>query len=421
VLAAVAATNAWRYPAVAGYDFVHHQGYVDVLLEKHRLPTADETRAYDKPPLFYVYAAGVEWIAGKLGLSRPERAVQLMNVPLLLGAALLVLAFARLTWPGRRALHVAAAGFFAFVPLVVKAAAMVYPGTLALFLAAASLFLTGRLLHHDRFRPRLALVLAGSLLLGALTMAASLWILGGTVVALLLALRFAPPGARRGAARALLAVAALLAVGAGAWLARNPEARARAFLAGGYPGAVSQGPDLLIGTGVPSVFTAPERAAYANELIPTTYSDIWGDDLGVWAWGEWFPAHVQQQSRRAPQNWVGILPTLLAVAGWLAICALLVRTRVAERQALAVVAVAPVLAFAGMAYYAYSFPSPDSDTINARFLVTTAPLWAVAFGFAFDALARGRVARIALSVALVALALVDLRFLVFGRPLDPLL
>jgi len=48
----------------------------------------------------------------------------------------------------------------------------------------------------------------------------------------------------------------------------------------------------------------------------------------------------------------------------------------------------PVVALAGMAYYARGNPSVDGDTVKALFLLPAVPALAICFGFAVETTAR---------------------------------
>ena len=94
------------------------------------------------------------------------------------------------------------------------------------------------------------------------------------------------------------------------------------------------------------------------------------------------------------------------VAGWLV---LLVRSlRAPPRLA---VALLPGLGLLGYLYFTVSYPTPDGDVLKASYMLTTAPAWALAFGYALDRL-PGR-ARPVVAGLLAASALAALPFLVY--------
>ena len=145
---------------------------------------------------------------------------------------------------------------------------------------------------------------------------------------------------------------------------------------------------------MPEVFSAPIRPHFVNEAVPTTYSEIWGDYFGVW------------RGSRERQAFLGLLPTLLAVAGWLF---LLARSwRIPARLPAVLL---PGLGLLGYLYFTVSYPTPDGDVLKASYMLTTAPAWALAFGYAVDRL-PGRW-RIAAAAVLAASALASLPFLLY--------
>src|SRR5438477_483942 len=96
----------------------------------------------------------------------------------------------------------------------------------------------------------------------------------------------------------------------------------------------------------------------------------------------------------------------LAVAGWLLLLARSLRSP--PRLA---VALLPGLGLLGYLYFTVSYPTPDGDVLKASYMLTTAPAWALAFGYAVDRL-PGRL-RIVLAALLAASALATLPFLLY--------
>jgi hypothetical protein len=146
--------------------------------------------------------------------------------------------------------------------------------------------------------------------------------------------------------------------------------------------------------GIPEVVTDPMRPHFVNEAVPTTYSDLWGDYFGVW------------RGTRELQSILGFLPTLLALVGWVL---LLVRSRGSPARLAA--ALLPGLGVLGYLYFTVGYPTPDGDVLKASYMLSTAPAWALAFGYAVDRLS-GRV-RLVAAVVLGASALASLPFLVY--------
>ena len=75
------------------------------------------------------------------------------------------------------------------------------------------------------------------------------------------------------------------------------------------------------------------------------------------------------------------------------------------------VALLPGLGILGYLYFTISYPTPDGDVLKASYMLTTAPAWALAFGYALDRL-PGRL-RLVIAAILAASALASLPFLLY--------
>jgi hypothetical protein len=107
------------------------------------------------------------------------------------------------------------------------------------------------------------------------------------------------------------------------------------------------------------------------------------------------------------QSVVGLLPTLLAVGGWIAL--LLASLRSPPRLP---VALLPAVGLLGYLYFTVSYPTVAGDVLKATYLLTTAPAWALGFGYALDRL-RGP-AWLAVLVLVALCAVANLPFIVYG-------
>jgi len=396
LVAVVGLWNAHAYPPGMGYDAADHISYADGLVPGGKLPHG--TGEYYTPPGFYAVAGVADWGARKLGLGEPHRATQALNVILLLGTTLLVWRLARLLWPGRPRIATGAAAFVALLPVTVKAEAMFHPETLDLFLVALGLWLCVELLRGPRSL-RLAAPLGAVLGLMQMVRAFSLWTVAAVVIAVALARRW----------RELAAILVLAAVIPAPWYIHQR------LTYGGSP--VFNRPTkskplyerrparFYVDPGVPDVVTHPVRPHFRNLAIPTTYTDLWGDYFGVWAWQGKHLTHSARHELEL-QAVVGLLPTLLAVAGWLWF--LLGSLRSPPRLA---VALTPLLGLIGYLYFTVSYPTPDGDVLKATYMLTTAVGWALGFGYALDRL-RGR-AFLAVVGLLGVSALLELPFLLY--------
>jgi hypothetical protein len=409
VFALIAAWNVARYPPGLGYDAIDHIAYAELLVEEGELP--DGIGEYYTPPLYYALA-GLATEAGELiGLGQPLRLAQLLNALLALGTALLVLALARELWPGRAVVHVAALGFFCAGALVLKTAAMFHPETLDLFLSTVALLLVVRMLVRRSFRYVEAVALGVALGAAQLVRAFSLWTVAVVFMALAAAAILRRDERRRVLAATAVAAAATVLV-AGPWYA---------YQANRYTNPIFDRPQVAkplwerrpasfyLDPGLPELVTEPWRPSFRNRFWPTLYAEGWGDYFGVFVWRghEEEPAARERWLLRA-QSLAAAVPTVLAVAGWLA---LLWRSR--RRPELLPVTLLPLAGIAGMLYFTVSYPTPDGDVIKATYMLTTVPAWALCFGAAVDRLWRRERLRLPLAVVLLAGALVGLRVAAF--------
>ena len=419
-LAVVAGWNALHYPPGLGYDAIDHIAYAEGIRDGEGLP--DGIGEYYTPPGFYTLAAGALEVGDAFGLGDPRRLVQLLNAALAFGTALLLLALARELWPGRHVLHVAAVGFFVCSAVVLKAAAMFHPETLDLFLCTLALLLAARMIVRENYRPLPAIALGVALGAAQLVRAFALWTFAVVLLALVGA-ALADAGRRRRILGATAVAIAATAAVAGPWYVHQSRS---------YSNPVFDRPqvakplwerrpvEFYVDPGLPELITRPYRPSFENRFWPTLYAEGWGDWFGVFAWqsvkGDPGPGTRRELTA---QSLAGLLPTALALAGWLWLLLRSARRLLAAPELLLVVLL-PLAGIAGMLYFTVSYPTPDGDVIKATYMLTTVPAWALAFGFATERFARGRAALI-LGVVLAAAALVSLRFAVYGSPLDGLL
>jgi hypothetical protein len=154
------------------------------------------------------------------------------------------------------------------------------------------------------------------------------------------------------------------------------------------------------------MFTHPYRPHFANLALPETYSDIWGDWYGVFAWSiEQHPKPTRTQNAwLVVQNAIGIVPTLLALAGWLVLLVTGIRRR---SPPLLLVSLMPPAALAGYLYFAVAYPTPDGDVLKPTFMLSALWAWALCFAYAATRLPRRAVP------VLIALAVLEVPFLVY--------
>jgi hypothetical protein len=409
---AIVLWNAAAYPAGAGYDAPSHREYADFLIQHLRLPFRNETPEYYSPPLYYVVAGAVTWVGRQAGLGDPHKLGQLLNVPVVVGTLLLVVALARLLWPERRWLAPAAAGYVALSPVLTRTASMFNPEPTDLFVSMLCLYLAARMFVHRRYTWRAALGLGVALGCGEMVRQFSLWTLAVVVLAFAAAL-WSRAGERRALAASLAIALAACAAIALPWYAYRAVHSGNAVFDrphSAQPLWERRPASFYVGTGLPDLFTRPYRPHMVNRAWPETYADMWGDWYGVFAWSK--ATHAKPSAPRnawlVVQNVVGLVPTALALAGWLVLLAQSLRRRDAPRL---LVGLLPLAGIAGYLFFTVSYPTPDGDVLKPVYMLTTLGGWALCFGWAATKLGE-RSPRLVIG-ALGLLALLDLPFVLY--------
>jgi hypothetical protein len=264
---------------------------------------------------------------------------------------------------------------------------MFHPEPLSMLLCAVALLLAARMLGRHQYSWQFAVATGVALGLAQLVRAFSLWTFAAVVLGFAAARAWKP----------LLVIVVATVVVTAPWYVRQAIE---------YGNPVFDRPTqqeaiwdrrparFYVGLGLPDVVTDPIRPHFRNEAIPTTYSEVWGDYFGVW------------RGSRERQSILGLLPTLLALVGS---AVLLARSRRVPARLPA--ALLPGLGILGYLYFTVSYPTPDGDVLKASYMLTTAPAWALAFGYAVDRL-PGRT-RVVVASILAASALASLPFLLY--------
>ena len=409
--AAMLAWNAWRFDWLRGYDAFANDLYAQVVVTDLRLPSAAETSVWHTPPLWFALAGALRRLAESAAWEQVQRPGQLLAAAAGLAVCVVALLLARALWPERRGLHLLALVLTAASPALVRASAMYHPETLAAALACGGLLVCVRGL---RTRPTLATGAGAGALFGlaALTRAWALPVLAAAAVALAL------DGARRRTRAPVLALVAVTAVLVAPWLVNQQLAHGNALafnrpapatpLVERRPAAFYVGPRTL------RVFEQPVTPVFRNELVPHLYADWWGDWALTWdtapppAPGELLEEGVV--GARVRQDVLGLVPTLLALAGVVALALLAVARKSLAVGVLPLAGVALALAYL---LFAVRFPSTDGDTIKATYLLAGLPAAAVGAAFVLDAARpRGRAWAIGVTLAVAALVAAELPFLV---------
>jgi hypothetical protein len=406
--------NAKNYPLSLGYDAQPNAAYIHILLDEHHIPRPDQSGEANQLPAYYLLAG----IAARLGNEFtswqdtrdtpgfPEesyRGAQIFNVLLVFLTALCVLWLARVVAPARPWVWAASVGFFAFLPVVSKTEAMLHPENLNMLAAAAAVASATTILVRRQLTIRLVACLAGSVAVGLATRSSTVFVVLALILGFAIAtrdalLRRSPALRRLGIGLAVLAIAGSIGVS----YAKVQNHRIDRYASRANFFALSG-----------EVFTSPWRSHFLNEAAPTTYADLWGDWFGAFSWSVYDGAPSKPAQRLLKdQSVIGVLPTGLAVAGWLGVLWLTFRRR---RNELAVLALLPVVATTGYLIRSWLALTADGDLLKATYLVNTAPVWAVCFGLATTWLAsKSRLTRYGLVALFAAFAILELRFTMYG-------
>ncbi|MHB8468681.1 MAG: ArnT family glycosyltransferase [Gaiellaceae bacterium] len=401
---------------VRSYDAAGSAAYNHILVSRHALPVnSADTSVWHNPPLFFVLAVLLEAAVGWV-VPEPQRVTQLFDLGCGLGLLAIAYFATRELMPRSRLAPVVALAFTGFAPIFVRVSIMYHPEPLATLLAMSSAFVLLRAHRRGALGPR-AVVFAGALAgLGMLTRS---WAVATTAGLLaVLALDALWQRDRRAAGLAGLFAAVAFAVSL-PWWVREVATYGHPFpfnLAVPHKPVYEDQPlRFYAGLGLPDSLTHPIDPSYRNELIPTMYTDWWGDyirdfDVPIAQYPMSTAPPPSAVQDRAVQSFVGLLPTLLMLAGTAAFAVRGIRRR--DAPALLLPGALGALAVAFL-YFAVSHPRHDVETLKAVYVLDALVPLAVGAAFAVDRIvaARRRLG-VALLVVLSLLALVELRFLV---------
>jgi 4-amino-4-deoxy-L-arabinose transferase-like glycosyltransferase len=409
---------AWdvsRYDWLRGYDAYAASLYVDSIQLHHVLPGKAATDVWHNPPLFYALAALIQPHVGWTGLE-PHKAVQLLSVVCGVGVVVFAFLIARELFPRSRSIQLGTLAAAALTPVLVRGSLMYHPEPLATLLATAGLYVAVRAAAR---RWTLVLgALAGLLLgLGNLTRT---WALAEAVAVVAVVAVWWLRMRDRAILRFLAGFAAVFLAVSVPWYARQT-------IKYGSPFAFSKpdpaqwkrsGRPLAFFTALRlgDVFSNPYQPTYSNVLLPVTYADWWGD------YSRYFHVPLAEvndppklESRyRVPlveQSIVGIVPTLLALAGIVALGVVAIRARRPSLGIAVAAALGVAVAFVG---FLIRYPKQDGDNLKALYVLDLVPIVAVCIAWTVDWVRR-RADRFILAGLLLWLAATgayDVNFLV---------
>ena len=400
---AVMLFNVTLHDPTIEYDAEDHLSYFATLAQ-HRLPTLDDSREFYCPPLPYLVptlalmsGATTEWGAGKIA--------QFVNLICSVVLCVFLCKICELMAPGADDLKFWSLAMLAITPVYFKTFAMVRGEPMLAMFATASIFYTLRAFREGE-RRRYDFVILGVML--GLTILSRQWALMIPPAIAVYAFALPRPTLKE---RILnlkpLVVSFAIAAMVGGWWYVSLYERFGSITPFNRPlqkFTLREEPlKFYIGLGLPEFFTDPIRPSFTNQLIPTYYSEYWGDWEGYFLvygrmkdTGElrdglklWFslrtdPKMISYTTNRfsistglGMVNLAAIVPSLLMFAGFIAgMAALVGRGRGKLDEGL--LAVVIFASMAGYFWFMIKLPSVGSgNNIKATYELQTVPFLAI--------------------------------------------
>jgi hypothetical protein len=387
-----------------GYDADSHLKYAAVLAHG-RLPVPSESYEFFSPPLPYTVvaianAAGfkLEGLAAKTG--------QFANLLYSIGVCIFVLKICNSLSPGSYELQFWSLALLAFIPAYYKSFSMVRGEPLLCLFVTASVYYALRAYDlESRRRRRWDFVVLGVLLgLAVLCRQWGFLILPALVI---YAVMLPAPNlvARMLNLRWLVLSFAIAALIGGWFYVRLHQRFGRVTAFNQTPHGWSLGKEptqFYFGLGLDSLFTDPIRPEFANEFIPTFYSEFWGDyecyflvygmrpKSGDYISGFDLLHHLRLDpfaqsfytNRFTIAPWLGlaqaaaIVPSMLFFAGFImAMMALFGRGLATRADGL--LALMVLTSMTGFLWFLVGFPTGSGNTIKATYMLQIVPLLAI--------------------------------------------
>jgi hypothetical protein len=385
-----------------GYDAHEHAEYAATLAQG-RLPNPADTREFFSPPLPYAVAALAEasgfasgWAAGK--------AAQFANLLYSIGLCVFVWKICTLLSPGCYDLQFWSLALLAIIPAYYKSFSMVRGEPLLSLFAVASVYYALRA-YGSAPRRRADFIVLGVLLGLAILCRQWGFFIFPALAIYALALPAANFSARMLNLRPLI-LSFAIAGAVGGWYYASLYQRfgkITAFNRTEHGWSIANEPaQFYFGLGLDSLFTDPIRPAFENELIPSFYSEFWGDyecyflvygrteESGKYLSGlelvevldrvqlsEWFDSN-----RFTIGAWLGrahaaaLVPSVLFVAGFIMAMAALFDRRIGVR-AYGLLGLVILISMLGYLWFLIGFPARDGDTIKATYMLQIIPLLAI--------------------------------------------
>lgn len=386
-----------------GYDASEHAKYAATLAQG-RLPNRIDSSEFFSPPLPYTVPAlaeasgfASEWGAGKVA--------QFANLLYSIGLCIFVLKICTLLSPGSYDLQFWSLALLAIIPAYYKSFSMVRGEPLLSLFAVASVYYALRA-YGNTSRRQGDFVVLGVLL--GLAILCRQW---GFFIFPALAIYALTLPAPNFSARMLnlrpLVLSFAIAGAVGGWYYANLHQRfgkITAFNRDAHGWSIANEPaQFYFGLGLDSLFTDPIRPAFENELIPSFYSEFWGDyecyflvygrtgESGKYLSGfelvdvldrvqlsEWFASNrFTIGARLGRAQAAALVPSALFIAGFIMAIATLFDRRGGVR-ADGLLALVILVSMTGYLWFLIGFPARNGNTIKATYMLQIIPLLTIA-------------------------------------------
>jgi hypothetical protein len=405
--------NAALHDPRIGYDAGANLKYIEALAHL-RLPTPQDSYEFFSAPLPYAFPALLLATRGMDSFWALKLA-QYVNVFLSLGSTFYLIKTCQLI-SSQSSLKLGALVFLGILPLYYKSFAFIRGEPFIIFFSMIMLYYSLQTLLKGRFTAANAIILGTATGLCALSRQ---WgILLFPSVFLLFAFQWVRLPEWRSAILKTLLICLVLATVISGWFYLALHLRYGSSTAFNKPplqrfSLANQPPDFYVGLSLRELFSKPVRPNFPNQLIPTFYSEVWGDywcyftvyardngtlefvdgyNLNEMLMGGSIPTWIETNYETASAylgrvNLVSVFPTVLALASLVFAAMGLARTRISDQLAVhqrtlyAVLLAAIGVTIAGYFWFLIMYPSIGrGDTIKATYVVQVFPFVAILVG-----------------------------------------
>jgi len=363
--------NFNNYPATRGLDSHDHIEYIEYLVDKNRIPRADEGLQMYQPPLYYYFSSRI-YILGEVAGVDPLKFVQLVGFLSSLGIILLSYEILRVYFKDKFLIY-GSLLFVIFLPILVYEANVITSETLFGFLATLAIYLIS--VWKDKLSGRRSLFLGVIVGASLLTKYTGVFLFASVIVYYVYGylrdkeLKIIRSGV-------VFVVACLVVCG---WF------YVRQFILFGNPFILSNDPslfpyrqypgyrDIHFYTNLEGILPLNVFGAEGESFWGGTYNCLWVDTHNT------FLPIMEFSKAGALVIYLGLLPTYLLVRGFIRAIRLGVK---GKRKKYLFLVVYSVVLFGGYVFYTYKLPFGSS--IKTFYFLSAVSCWAVFFGLGFE-------------------------------------